>query len=83
MKKNVVFVFILISTITLSAQSLEFSGYFENQLFPQSIKGVIKITDYNKLRLDLNSKISEQVSFSADYIYKTINDRDNSAKRMP
>ncbi|MBU1099365.1 MAG: hypothetical protein KKA84_03090 [Bacteroidetes bacterium] len=62
--------FILMSTICYG-QNLEFSGYFENQLFPQKIGNEWKITDYNKLRLNLNSEISEKVSFSANYIYKT------------
>ena len=69
--KNVIAKIFLIFPIIIYGQDLEFSGYFENQLFPQKIKGEIKITDYNKLRLNLFSQISDNVNFSANYIYRT------------
>ncbi len=62
---------LLFMNLFLSAQELEFSGYYENQLFPQEIKGKVKLTDYNKIRLDLFSTVSENVDFSADFIYRT------------
>jgi hypothetical protein len=69
MKKNLII--LLLFPVFINGQKLEFSGYFENQLFPQKIKGEIKITDYNKLRLNLFSEVSDNVNFSADYVYRT------------
>ena len=69
MKKNIVYLVLLLCSLPLYAQDLEFSGYFENQLFPQKIGEEWKITDYNKLRINLNSEIADNVSFSANYIY--------------
>lgn len=53
------------------AQELKFSGYFENQFFPQKIGDSMKLQDYNKLRLDLSADIGKNLSFNADYIYRT------------
>lgn len=54
----------------LQAQELAFSGYYENQLFPQNLNGKFIFQDYNKIRLDLSSEIGENVNFQADYIYR-------------
>jgi hypothetical protein len=49
---------------------LEWSGYFENQFFPQELNDKIIFQDYNKLRIDLSVDIAENVSFNSDYIYR-------------
>mgnify|MGYP005725402223 CR=1 FL=1 len=54
----------------LVSQDLEFSGYYENQFFPQEVSDKIIFQDYNKLRLDISADIGENVSFTGDYIYQ-------------
>lgn len=51
-----------------NTQELEFTGYYENQLFPQELNDKLIFQDYNKLRIDLFAEISENVSFNGDYI---------------
>jgi len=53
-----------------NSQELEIAGYYENQFFPQEFNDKLILQDYNKLRLDLSAGIGENVSFSADYIYR-------------
>jgi hypothetical protein len=52
-------------------QELEFSGYYENQLTVQELREETYLQDTNKLRLDLSAEVSENVSFTADYVYRT------------
>jgi len=68
-KLFLVLMFLLQLIALLEAQELEFSGYYENQFFPQELNNELILQDYNKLRLDLSAEISENVSFNADYIY--------------
>ena len=68
-------IFLLILALTqfvgrTLAQDLEFSGYFENQLFPQELNNKLALQDYNKVRLDLSAEPAENVSFNGDYIYR-------------
>ncbi|MFQ5641988.1 MAG: hypothetical protein ACE5IR_28775 [bacterium] len=57
-------------TMKLAAQELTFSGYYENQFFPQELNGKLILQDYNKVRLDLSADIGENISFHADYVYR-------------
>ncbi len=68
--KNFTIVLILFTVTRISAQELQFSGYYENQFFPQRINDSIFLQDYNKLRLDLDSDVAENLNFSADFIYQ-------------
>lgn len=63
------FLFVLVIS-PIFAQELNFSGYYENQLFPQKIGDSFLFQDYNKLRLDLEASIAENVTFTSDYIYQ-------------
>ncbi len=63
--------FCLCALPPLPAQELEISGYFENQFFPQKMGDGLKLQDYNKLRLDLSTEISDNLSFNTDFIYRT------------
>lgn len=73
MKKKLAAAVMIIAVVTqfCSAQELEFSGYFENQFFPQKIGDALKLQDYNKLRFELSSEVAENLSFNADYVYRT------------
>jgi len=64
-------VLIFIMSSLAFGQYLEFSGYYENQLSMEYLNSKTILQDYNKLRLDLNAKISESISFNGDYIYRT------------
>ena len=61
---------LILLTTTVLSQELQFSGYFENQFFPQRLNKEWIFQDYNKLRLDLSAEISENVTFNGDYIYR-------------
>jgi hypothetical protein len=60
----------MLLAIRTEAQDLEFSGHFENQFYPQELNDELILQDYSKLRLDLSAEVSENVSFSGDYIYQ-------------
>lgn len=73
-------VLIVLLPFTLICQNLDISGYFENQFFPllldhksdrQNITEKLFLQDYNKLRLDLNSEVTENVHFSGDIVLQT------------
>ncbi len=53
--------------------SLQWSGYFENQAFVQysNITEELLFTDYNKLRLDMGFEVSRSLTFNADIIFRT------------
>ena len=78
MKRNIILIiFIITSTYFVQAQrgdsflnKLQLSGYYENAFMVQEKEDVF-LVDYNKLRVDLNAKLSEQFSFNADVILKT------------
>ncbi len=59
------------------AQTPEFSGYYENQFSPTKIKGKFYLQDYNKLRLDLASEISRNITLDADIVYQTFHGKKN------
>ncbi len=72
------FTFVFVIRLFFSAFSqeeennIEFSAYYENQFFPQkSNNGEISLQDYNKLRLNISSEISDKISFKSNYILKT------------
>ncbi len=50
---------------------LKLSGYFENQLLGQEQRGDYFLLDYNKLRLDMNAKVSKRFSFTGNINLKT------------
>jgi hypothetical protein len=52
---------------------LRWSGYFENQLFTQLLpdNSDLLLLDYNKLRLDMAFKVSENLTFNGDIIFRT------------
>lgn len=58
-------------TSTALGQGLRLSGYYENQFFPQEIAGKLIFQDYNKIRIDLSSDISKNLSFNGNYNYRT------------
>jgi len=73
MKKSYLYIlFFLFLTKINFAQDIEynFSGYFEHQFFPQSIRGKTYLQDYNKLRVNFSAEISEDLTVTANYIYK-------------
>lgn len=88
MKKNL-FTFLILSLLqaglafaeeeTAGNSGLSFSGYFENQGYFRYNKNNEKfsILDYNKLRLDIQSNISEKVTFNADLILMTYHGNTN------
>ena len=67
------FILMLLFSIACGAQAqdLQFSGYFENQFFPQALNDKIILQDYNKLRLDLSAQVSDRLSFNGNYIFQT------------
>jgi hypothetical protein len=75
MSKGMVFFIANLVTMTnlttAIAQELELFGYYENQFFPQELKGEVILQDYNKLRLDLSADVGDQVSFNGDVIFQT------------
>ncbi|KAA3609285.1 MAG: hypothetical protein DWQ05_22595 [Calditrichaeota bacterium] len=73
MKNNYwLFSFILFISISITnAQELELSGYFENQFFPQKVGDQLVLQDYNKLRLDISAEVAENITFNANYVYRT------------
>jgi hypothetical protein len=54
----------------VGAQELEFSGYFENQFFPQELNGELVLQEYDRLRLDMAADVGENVSFAGDIVYR-------------
>lgn len=70
MKPRFLSLLLILITFTskASTQALEFTGYYENQLFPQELNDQLILQDYNKLRIDLSAQVAENVSFNGDYI---------------
>lgn len=61
---------VLALTDTVFGRQLALSGYYENQFFPQELGGELILQDYNKIRIDLSSQISENISFNGNYNYR-------------
>lgn len=72
MKRQIFLMLLMLTQFAgkLEAQKLEFSGYYENQFFPQVLNDKLILQDYNKVRLDLSAEVGENISFHADYIYR-------------
>jgi len=71
MKRKLFLCLIIFSVVTVNfSQELQFTGYFENQFFPQRLNNEWILQDYNKLRLDLSADISENVTFNGNYNYR-------------
>jgi len=54
---------------------LRISGFFENQLLGQVQHSEYSMTNYNLLRLNLNAKIDDKVSFFGNINYRTFHGR--------
>ena len=54
---------------------LQLSGFFENQLLGQNQHVGFFLTNYNLLRLNLNAKVDEKVSFFSNINYRTFHGR--------
>lgn len=74
---NITILFLIFIPVFLSAQEdekgLQWSGYFENQVFFEFMpegKDLI-LLDYNKLRLDMAYEVSSSLTFNADIIFRT------------
>lgn len=66
--KKLIGIILIISGIS-NAQSFEFSGYYENQLYPQIIKEKVVLQGHNKLRIDLSTDFMEDFVFNGDFIF--------------
>ena len=56
----------------LNAQeSVELFGYFESQIMGAGVKNVFYHLHTNKLRVDLKSSLSENITFGANFDYIT------------
>ncbi len=54
---------------------LQISGFFENQLLGQVQHSEYSMTNYNLLRLNLNAKVDDKVSFFGNINYRTFHGR--------
>lgn len=63
--------FLLLLAGIAMAEDWNLFGYYENQVFPQKIGGNFKWLDYNKIRVDLQKTISENLVLSGDVIGQT------------
>lgn len=69
MKRLLVIFLLLVGFVR--AEDWNIAGYYENQLFPQKIGSSFKWLDYNKLRLDFERAIGENLFISGDVIGQT------------
>lgn len=78
--RNLVFGLFLISFLrqsTIAQENVEVFGYFESTLMGSKIdKDFYQLTT-NKLRIDLSSDISDQISFAANFDYITYHGKTN------
>jgi hypothetical protein len=51
---------------SVNSKNIEISGYYENMFFPQKMKDEVMMQDYNKLRLNLSSEVSTNITFNAN-----------------
>ncbi len=57
----------MLLTLSLVALNVDVSGQYENSLYPQMFDTSMKMTDLNKLRLDLSGSIDDNIDFQANY----------------
>lgn len=72
MKRISVLVFFLLCLTPLFAQDMvEIFGYYESQIMGAEIKGDFNHVYANKLRVDLKSSLSDNITFAANFDYIT------------
>ncbi|MFQ6617427.1 MAG: hypothetical protein ACE5QV_01955 [Fidelibacterota bacterium] len=71
MKIKILLLLILAVPVNLSSQELEIFGYLENELDGLALDNKKYILNYNKLRVDISSRVSKNASFKANYNYIT------------
>jgi hypothetical protein len=59
----------LLATSSMSQDKIELFGYYESQLLGTGLKGQFYQLFTNKLRVDLKSEISENITFAANFDY--------------
>ena len=77
MSKNIwIVIFSLVANLSIGfcSQILNISGYYENQIRGLLRQGssILKLRDYNKLRLNFDAKINENINFKGSYFLQTI-----------
>ncbi|NIM91580.1 MAG: hypothetical protein GTO17_11605 [Candidatus Aminicenantes bacterium] len=63
--------FFLCSSILIAQDKLEIFGYFESQMMGVEIKNAFLLLYSNKLRVDLKSSLSKNITFAANFDYIT------------
>jgi hypothetical protein len=69
--KSIYTCFLLILLTGVVWSQVEFSGYYENQFYPQQTGDEVLLQDYNKLRLDILSDISDEIVLRGDIVFQS------------
>jgi len=73
--KSLLSIFLLIAVMSLADEQVELFGYYEPQMMGADVKDQWYHTFSNKLRIDLQSTIADNIHFAANFDYITYHGR--------